>query len=51
MLTKQSKSGSTAVIAVIVENKLTVANAGDSECILGRLVGQGKKAKYVPLTM
>eukprot|EP01111_Echinosteliopsis_oligospora_P015331 TRINITY_DN6033_c0_g2_i1.p1 TRINITY_DN6033_c0_g2~~TRINITY_DN6033_c0_g2_i1.p1 ORF type:complete len:667 (-),score=102.00 TRINITY_DN6033_c0_g2_i1:183-2183(-) len=45
VLTLPSKSGSTAVVCIVVGNQLYVANAGDSEGILGRCVGAGKKAK------
>jgi len=52
IIKQTSKSGSTAVIATIIGNHLYVANAGDSEAILGRLVGTGKKSKceHVVLT-
>lgn len=46
-----AKSGSTAVIACIVGNQLFVANAGDSEAILGRQAGTGKKAKVDPVVL
>jgi len=45
ILTLPSKSGSTAVIAIIVGNQLVVANTGDSECILCKTTGTGKKTK------
>jgi len=51
ILTQPAKSGSTAVIAMIIGNHLIVANAGDSEAILGRMTGPTKKGKYEPVVL
>lgn len=51
ILTQPSKSGSTAVIAVAVGNNLITANAGDSECVMCKQIGTGKKSKTEHVVM